>query len=80
MYRMPTHPRYRIAQAIDDVRDCTVVWVLVEELEAATANDWAVVTQAPDECVDFVLCKNSAAIGASTYAAVTHQLRRLETF
>lgn len=80
MYCVPTHPSYRIAQAVDDVRDGTVVWMLVEEFEAAAANDWAVVAQAPDERVDLVLCKNSATIGASSYAAVTHQLRRLETF
>jgi hypothetical protein len=54
--------------------------MLVEEFEAAAANDWALVTQAPDERVDLVLCKNSAAIGASTYAAVTHQLGRPEPF
>jgi hypothetical protein len=80
MYRMPTHARYRIAQAVDDVRDGTVVWMLVEEFEAAAANDWVFVAQAPDERVDLVLGKSSAAIGASSYAAVTDQLRRLETF
>lgn len=38
VHRVPPNPRHRIIEGLEDVWNCTRVWVLVEDLKTTTAN------------------------------------------